>query len=199
MLFRMRGRGRTSSLIAGVMSPRRRAAVMAGVLASVSVVALGTASAASQGAGESATSAVQAAPATEAARKHWQPPRDRSAGARGPGAESGRTDTGFLIRDVSPGQFSGWWNQSHGKGVSVTWMAPSGRDPYDGWDWVEIQDGIGKRVTWDWVCGNAHCGAYGSTLIDANLTKGREYKALYWSDGGRVAKGNLQAEFDFRG
>ncbi|RFC77863.1 hypothetical protein DXZ75_08515 [Streptomyces sp. AcE210] len=117
---------------------------MAGVLVSVSVVALGTAAAASQGSG---------------------------------------------IR--------GYWYQSHIKGVSVTWVAPSGRDPYNGWDWIEIQDSNGRRVTWDWACGNANCGAYGSTLIDANLTKGAEYKALYYSDGGRVTRGTLQAEFEF--
>ncbi|MGI5466228.1 hypothetical protein [Streptomyces sp. CA-132043] len=83
------------------------------------------------------------------------------------------------------------------KGVSVTWMTPSGRDPYDGWDWIEIVDQNNRRVTWDWACGQDHCGAYGSTLISANLEKGMEYKALYWSDGGRVTKGRLQAEFEF--
>ncbi|MGW2918773.1 hypothetical protein ACWDBF_13040 [Streptomyces angustmyceticus] len=197
MLFRTRGKGRVSFFIARALAPRRRAAVLAGVLASVSVVALGTASAASQGAGEPATAAVQAAPATEAARKHWQPPTDRSAGPGASGKESGRAGTGFLIREVSPAQFRGWWSQPHAKGVSVTWRTPPERDPYDGWDWIEIQDSNGKRVTWDWVCGNAHCGAYGSTLIEAHLMKGAEYKALYWSDGGRATEGDLRAEFAF--
>ncbi len=40
-----------------------------------------------------------------------------------------------------------------------------------------------RRVTWDWARGQDHCGAYGSTLISANLEKGMKHKALYWSDG----------------
>ncbi|WP_328686884.1 hypothetical protein OHT20_36550 [Streptomyces caniferus] len=197
MLFRTRGWGRISSLCAGINTPRRRAAVMAGVLSSVSVVALGTASAASQGSGESTTAAVQAAPKTDLVRRHWQPPTVRHGRPGDPGTERGKLNTGILISDVSPGQFRGWWYQSHVKGVSVTWMTPSGRDPYDGWDWIEIQDSNGKRVTWDWACGNAHCGPHGSTLIGVNLKKGAEYKALYWSDGGRGTEGRLRAEFDF--
>ncbi|GGU96751.1 hypothetical protein GCM10010211_75110 [Streptomyces albospinus] len=198
MVFRARGKGRISSLCARANTPRRRAAVMAGVFASVSVMALGTASAVSQDSGESTTAAVQAAPATDSAREHWEPLTHRSRGAGDPGTEPGRINTDFLISEVSPAQFRGWWYQSHVKGVDVTWVAPSGRDPYDGWDWIEIVDGSGKRVTWDWVCGNAHCGAFGSTLIGANLKKGEEYKALYWSDGGRVTHGRLRAEFEFR-
>ncbi|MFB6441238.1 hypothetical protein ACFCVY_31430 [Streptomyces sp. NPDC056411] len=159
---------------------------------------LGTASAASQVSGEPTTGAVQAAPATDAVRNHWQPSTDRGAAPGATGAQSGKANTDFLISDVSPGRFRGWRYESHVMGVNVTWMTPSGRDPYDGWDWIEIQDSNGKRVTWDWACGNAHCGAYGSTLIGANLKEGMEYKALYWSDGGRVAKGRLQAEFAFR-
>ncbi|MEV0374946.1 hypothetical protein AB0I10_35090 [Streptomyces sp. NPDC050636] len=170
---------------------------MAGALVSVSVVALGTASAASQGSGKSTTAAVQAAPAGDSAREHWQPPMDKKEGPGDPGAEPGKINTTYLISEVSPAQYRGWWYQSHLTGVSVTWMAPSGRDPYNGWDWIEIQDANGKRVTWDWACGNDHCGAYGSTLIQAKLTKGAEYKVLYWSDGGRVTKGTLQAEFEF--
>ncbi|WP_326771950.1 hypothetical protein [Streptomyces sp. NBC_01445] len=195
MLFRTRGTGKASSLWAGANPPRRRAAVMAGVLASVSAVALGTASAASQGSEEPTTAAVQAVPAADSAREHWQPPTVRSDGPEDP--HPGKINTDYLISEVSPAQFRGYWYQSHVKGVSVTWVAPSGRDPYNGWDWIEIQDSNGKRVTWDWACGNANCGAYGSTLIDANLTKGAEYKALYYSDGGRVTRGTLQAEFEF--
>ncbi|WP_407547732.1 hypothetical protein QOM21_01910 [Streptomyces sp. Pv4-95] len=168
---------------------------MAGLLASVSVVALGTASAASPGAGEPTKAAAQGAPAADSTREHWQPPTARSAGPEDP--KPGEINTDYLISEVSPAQFRGYWYQSHVKGVSVTWVAPSGRDPYNGWDWIEIQDSNGKRVTWDWACGNANCGAYGSTLIDANLTKGAEYKALYYSDGGRVTKGQLRAEFKF--
>ncbi|MGG2463876.1 hypothetical protein ACO0M4_29490 [Streptomyces sp. RGM 3693] len=153
-------------------TPRWRAAVMAGVLASVSVVTLGTASAASQGPEESTKAAVQAAPATDSAREHWQPPTHQNDGPGNPGTEPGKLNTDYMISEVSPGQFRGWWSQSHVKGVNVTWVAPSGRDPYDGWDWIEIVDGKGKRVTWDWTCGNAHCGAFGSTLIGANLTSG---------------------------
>ena len=197
MLFRTRGGGTVSSLYAGAKSPRRRAAVMAGVLASVSVVALGTASAASQGSGESTSAAVQPAPATDAVRERWQPPTGQSEGAGAPGAEPGKINTDFVIREVSPAQYKGWWHQTHVKGISVTWLAPSGQDPYGSWDWIEIQDSNGKRVTWDWACGHDHCGGYGSTLISANLKKGAEYKALYWSDGGRVTKGGLRAEFAF--
>ncbi|MFD3475247.1 hypothetical protein [Streptomyces sp. NPDC058695] len=195
MLFRTRGTGKASSLRAGANPPRRRAAVMAGVLASVSAVALGTASAASQGSEEPTAAAVQAAPAADSARAHWRPPTVRSDGPEDP--HPGKINTDYLISEVSPAQFRGYWYQSHVKGVSVTWVAPSGRDPYNGWDWIEIQDSNGKRVTWDWACGNANCGAYGSTLIDANLTKGAEYKALYYSDGGRVTRGTVQAEFEF--
>lgn len=195
MLFRTRGTGKASSLRAGANPPRRRAAIMAGVLASVSAVALGTASAASQGSEKPTTAAAQAAPAADSAREHWQPPTVQSDGPADP--QPGKINTDYLISEVSPAQFRGYWYQSHVKGVSVTWVAPSGRDPYNGWDWIEIQDSNGKRVTWDWACGNANCGAYGSTLIDANLTKGAEYKALYYSDGGRVTRGTLQAEFEF--
>lgn len=195
MLFRTRGKDKVSSLSTGADAPRRRTAVMAGVLVSVSVVALGTAAAASQGSGEPTKPAAHAAPRADSAREHWQPPTVRSDGSEGP--HPGEINTAYLISEVSPAQFRGYWYQSHVKGVSVTWVAPSGRDPYNGWDWIEIQDSNGKRVTWDWACGNANCGAYGSTLIDANLTKGAEYKALYYSDGGRVTKGTLQAEFEF--
>lgn len=171
---------------------------MAGLLVSVSVVALGTAAAASQGSAEptkaAAQAAAQAAPGADSARERWQPPTVRSE-VEDP--HPGKINTDYLISEVSPAQFRGYWYQSHITGVSVTWVAPSGRDPYKGWDWIEIQDSNGKRVTWDWACGNANCGAYGSTLIDANLTKGAEYKALYYSDGGRVTKGTLQAEFEF--
>lgn len=195
MLFRTRGKRKVSSLYAGVNTPRRRAAVMAGVFASVSVVALGTASAASQGPEKSATAAVQAAPATDSAREHWQPPTHQSPGD--PGAESPILNADYLISEVSPAQHRGWWYQSHLTGINVTWMTPSGRDPYDGWDWIEIVDSKGNRITWDWACGNDYCGAYGSTMIGLHLNKGEEYKALYWSDGGRVTKGNLRAEFEF--
>ncbi|MFG2518562.1 hypothetical protein [Streptomyces sp. NPDC048527] len=169
---------------------------MAGVLVSVSVVGLGTAAAAQQGSEEPKKAAAQSASAADSAREHWQPPTVRSDGP-GEDPHPGEINTDYLISEVSPAQFRGYWYQSHVKGVSVTWVAPSGRDPYNGWDWIEIQDSNGKRVTWDWACGNANCGAYGSTLIDANLTKGAEYKALYYSDGGRVTKGTLQAEFEF--
>ncbi|MEU9498013.1 hypothetical protein [Streptomyces sp. NPDC048196] len=179
-------------------APRRRAAVMAGVLAGVSVVALGTASAAPQeDSGKSTKAAVQAAPATDSARKHWQPPKDRGEGSGARGAAYPVLNADYLISEVSPAQYRGWWYQSHLTGINVTWMTPSGRDPYDGWDWIEIIDSKGNRITWDWVCGNAHCGAYGSTMIGLHLNKGEEYKALYWSDGGRVTKGNLRAEFEF--
>ncbi|TJZ54646.1 hypothetical protein FCH28_12965 [Streptomyces piniterrae] len=170
---------------------------MAGVLVSVSVVALGPASAAPQGSGEPTKAAAQAAPAADSAREHWQPPTHRDGGPGDPGTEPGKINTDYLISEVSPAQFRGYWYQSHINGVSVTWVAPSGRDPYNTWDWIEILDSNGKRVTWDWACGNANCGAYGSTLIDAKLTKGAEYRALYYSDGGRVTKGTLQAEFEF--
>ncbi|QHC23746.1 hypothetical protein [Streptomyces sp. GS7] len=170
--------------------PRRRAAVMAGVLASVSVVALGTASAASQGSGRSTTAAVQAVPATDSVREHWQPPTHQSPG-------DPAINTNYPISEVSPAQYRGWWYQSHLTGIDVTWMTPSGRDPYDGWDWIEILDSKGNRITWDWACGNAHCGSYGSTMIGMWMNKGEEYKARYWSDGGRVTKGHLQAESDF--
>ncbi|MFC7308855.1 hypothetical protein ACFQVC_32150 [Streptomyces monticola] len=162
-----------------------------------SVVALGTASAASQGAGESTKAAAPAAASPDSERERRQPPQDRRDGPGDPGAEPGKLNTDYLINEVSPAQFRGYWYQSHINGVSVTWVAPSGRDPYDGWDWIEILDSNGKRVTWDWACGNANCGAYGSTLIDAKLEKGAEYKALYYSDGGRVTKGQLRAEFEF--
>ncbi|MFJ8675706.1 hypothetical protein [Streptomyces sp. NPDC093589] len=195
MLSRTQGKGRLSSLYAGANAPRWRTAVMAGALVTVSVVALGTASAASQGSEEPTQAAVQAAPATDSVREHWKPPTVRSDGPAGP--QPGKINTDYLISEVSPAQFRGYWYQSHVKGVSVTWVAPSGRDPYNGWDWIEIQDSNAKRVTWDWACGNANCGAYGSTLIDAKLTKGAKYKALYFSDGGRVTKGHLQAEFEF--
>lgn len=195
MLFRTRGKDKVSSLSAGADTPRRRAAVMAGVLVIVSVVALGTAAAASQGSGEPVKPAAHAAPGADSAREQWQPPTVRSDGPEDP--HPGEINTAYLISEVAPAQFRGYWYQSHVKGFSVTWVAPSGRDPYNGWDWIEIQDSNGKRVTWDWACGNANCGAYGSTLIDANLTKGAEYKALYYSDGGRVTKGTLQAEFEF--
>ncbi|MFE3649391.1 hypothetical protein ACFXO2_16420 [Streptomyces sp. NPDC059152] len=199
MLFRTRGMGgRISSLCARANTPRRRAAVMAGVLAAVSVAALGTASAASQDSEESTRAAVQAAPATESARRHWQPPTARSGAPAVLGTEPGKINTGFLISAVLPGQYKDRWYQTDVKGISVTWTAPSGRDPYDGWDWIEIQDGDGKRVTWDWVCGQGHCGAYGSTLISANLKKGEQYTAVYWSDGGRATKGREQATFAFR-
>ncbi|WEB38046.1 hypothetical protein MOV08_01115 [Streptomyces yunnanensis] len=174
-----------------------RAAVMAGVLASVSVVALGTASAASQGSERSTTAAAQAAPATNSAREHWQPPTHQKVGPGDPKAEFPTINADYLISDVSPAQYRGWWYQSHLTGINVTWMTPSGRDPYDGWDWIEITDSKGNRITWDWACGNAHCGAYGSTMIGMHLNKGEEYKAYYWSDGGRVTKGHLRAEFDF--
>ncbi|WP_438489785.1 hypothetical protein [Streptomyces sp. S186] len=191
MLFRTPGKGKISSLCARANTPQRRAAVMAGVLAGVSVMALGTASAAPQGPEKPTTAAVQAAPATDSARReHWQPPAHQS-----PGYPVLNAD--YLISDVSPAQYRGWWYQSHLTGINVTWMTSSGRDPYDGWDWIEIVDSKGKRITWDWVCGNAHCGAYGSTMIGLHLNKGEEYKALYWSDGGRVTKGHLRAEFDF--
>lgn len=193
MAFRTRAMGKVSSLYAGVNTPRRRAAVLAGVLASVSVVALGTASAAPQGAEKSTTAAVQAAPATDSAREHWQPPKHQKVGR----AESPTLNADYLISEVSPAQHRGWWYQSHITGINVTWMTPSGRDPYDGWDWIEIIDRKGNRVAWDWACGNDHCGAYGSTMIGLNLNKGEEYRALYWSDGGRVTKGNLRAEFEF--
>ncbi|SOE10260.1 hypothetical protein SAMN06272775_1314 [Streptomyces sp. 2323.1] len=195
MSFRTRGKRKVSSLYAGVNTPRRRAAVMAGVLASVSVVALGTASAASQGPEKSATAAVQAAPATDSAREHWQPPTHQGPGDLG--AESPILNADYLISEVSPAQHRGWWYQSHLTGINVTWMTPSGRDPYDGWDWIEIIDSKGKRITWDWACGNDHCGAYGSTMIGLHLNKGEQYRALYWSDGGRVTKGHLRAEFEF--
>ncbi|WP_244942579.1 hypothetical protein [Streptomyces sioyaensis] len=189
--------GKVSSLYAGVNTPRRRAAVMAGVLASVSVIALGTASAASQGAEKSTTAAVQPAPATDSAREHWQPPTHPKVGPGDAGAEFPILNADYLISEVSPAQHRGWWYQSHLTGINVTWMTPSGRDPYDGWDWIEIIDSKGNRVTWDWACGNDHCGAYGSTMISLRLNKGEEYRALYWSDGGRVTKGNLRAEFEF--
>lgn len=197
MVFRTRGRGKVSSLYAGVNTPRRRAAVMAGVLASVSVVALGTASAAPQDSGKSTTAAVQPAPATDSARAHWQPPTHQKVSPGDPKAEFPTMNADYLISEVSPAQHRGWWYQSHLTGINVTWMAPSGRDPYDGWDWIEITDSKGNRVTWDWACGNDHCGAYGSTMIGLHLNKGEEYKAFYWSDGGRVTKGHLRAEFDF--
>ncbi|MGP3991506.1 hypothetical protein [Streptomyces sp. 3N207] len=180
---------------------RNRPAVLAAAAATsallLTAVALGSASATSPGSEEPAKAAVQAAPAADSTRESWQPPTDQSLGRRNLAAEQDKVNTDFLISDVSPGQFKGWWYQSHIKGVNVTWMAPSGRDPYDGWDWIEILDSNGKRVTWDWACGTSHCGAYGSTLIDTKLTKGMEYKALYWSDGGRITKGTLQAEFEF--
>ncbi|MFJ9615228.1 hypothetical protein [Streptomyces noursei] len=179
-------------------TPRRRTAVLAGVLATVSVVALGTASAASQGSERSTTAAVQAAPATNSTREHWQPPTNQSSGDpthQDPGDPA--LNTNYLISQVSPAQYRGWWYQSHLTGINVTWMTPSGRDPYNGWDWIEIVDSKGNRITWDWACGNAHCGAYGSTMIGMSMNKGEEYKARYWSDGGRVTKGHVQAEFEF--
>lgn len=189
MLFRTRDKGKIASLSAGMNTPRRRGAVVAGVLACVSVVALGTSTAASQ--------STQAAPAADSAREHWQPPthQGKALGAAGTQQESLNTD--FLINDVTPAQFRGSWYQSHIKGINVTWMAPSGRDAYDRWDWIEIVNREGKRVAWDWACGNAHCAAYGSTLIDVELQHGAEFKARYWSDAGRVSQGRLQAEFEF--
>ncbi|MFC9283064.1 hypothetical protein [Streptomyces collinus] len=174
-------------------TPRRRGAVVAGVLAGVSVVALGTSTAASQ----PTRSAVRAASAADAGRGHWQPRPPRSEGPRAALRERERLNTDFLVNDVTPAQFRGSWYQSHIKGINVTWMAPSGRDAYDGWDWIEIVNSDGKRVAWDWACGNAHCGAYGSTLIDVDLQHGREFRARYWSDAGRVSNGRLQAEFEF--
>ncbi|MER7026204.1 MULTISPECIES: hypothetical protein [Streptomyces] len=156
----------------------------------MSVVALGTASAASQGSEKSTTAVAQAAPATDSTRAHWQPPTHQSA------ADS-EVNTDYLINEVSPAQHGGSWYQSHLNGINVTWVAPSGRDPYDGWDWIEIVDSHGKRITWDWACANAHCDAYGSTMISKELNEGEKYQARYWSDGGRVTKGHLQAEFDF--
>lgn len=197
MLFRTRGKGRVSSLYARVNTPRRRAAVTAGVLATVSVVALGTASAAPQGPAKSATTAVQPAPATESVRERRQPPAHEKVSPGRPGAKSPTLDADYLISEVSPAQHRGWWHRPHLNGIHVTWMAPSERDPYDGWDWIEILDSKDHRVAWDRVCGNDHCGAHGSTLIGLRLNKGEEYRALYWSDGGRVTKGHLRAEFDF--
>lgn len=118
MLFRTRGKGKVSSLYAGVNTPRRRAAVMAGVLASVSVVALGAASAASQGSEKSTTAAVQAAPATDSAREHWQPPTHQS-----PGDPAINTD--YLISEVSPAQYRGWWFQSHLNGIVTPLSDPA--------------------------------------------------------------------------
>ncbi|MFJ9819290.1 hypothetical protein ACIRU3_29345 [Streptomyces sp. NPDC101151] len=172
---------------------RRRGAVVAGVLASVSVVALGTSTAASQ----STQAAVPTAPAADSAREHWQPPTHQNQGPGAAGTAQEQLNTDYLINDVTPAQFRGSWYQSHIEGINVTWMAPSGRDAYDGWDWIEIVNRDGKRVAWDWACGNAHCAAYGSTLIDVSLQHGAEFKARYWSDGGRVTKGHLQAEFEF--
>lgn len=194
-MFRTRGKGKISSLSTGAGKPRRRTAVMAGVLVGVSVVALGTASAASQDSGKPTKAAAQAAPSADSAREHWQPPRNRTADIEDP--RPGQINTDYLISEVSPTQYRGWWYQSHLNGVSVTWVAPSGRDPYNGSDWIEIVDSNGRRVAWDWACGNTNCGAYGSTLINANLTKGAEYKARYYSDAGRVTRGTLQAEFEF--
>ncbi len=107
MLFRTRGKGKVSSLHAGANTPRRRTAVMAGVLVSMSVVALGTASAASQGSGEPTKAAVQAAPATDSAREHWQPPTHRNGGPGDPGKEPCKINTDYLISEVSPAQFRG--------------------------------------------------------------------------------------------
>ncbi|MER6048630.1 hypothetical protein ABT168_14430 [Streptomyces sp. NPDC001793] len=198
MLFRTLGKGRISSLCARANTPQRRTAVMAGVLASVSMMALGTASAAPQAPEKPTTAAVQKAPATDSAREHWQPPTQQNSGDpthQDPGDPALNTD--YLISEVSPAQYRGWWYQSHLTGINVTWTTPSGRDPYNGRDWIEIVDSKGKRITWDWACGNAHCGAYGSTVIGMSTNKGEEYKARYWSDGGRGTKGRLRAEFEF--
>ncbi|MEU4850119.1 hypothetical protein [Streptomyces gilvosporeus] len=170
---------------------------MAGVLATVSAVALGTASAAPQGPGKSTTATVQSAPATSSARERWQPPTHQGGDPTHQDPGDPALNTNYLISEVSPAQYRGWWYQSHLTGINVTWTTPSGRDPYDGWDWIEIVDMNGHRITGDWACGNAHCGAYGSTMIGLYLNKGEEYEARYWSGGGRVTKGRLQAEFEF--
>ncbi|MER7989222.1 hypothetical protein ABTY53_27045 [Streptomyces noursei] len=179
-------------------TPRWRAAVTAGVLASASVVALGAASATPQGSDGSTRAAVQAAPKTESARGLRQPPTHRAEGPEAPGTGPEKLDADFVIKEVSPARFRSSGYPSYLSGVSVTWRVPTGRDPHGGRDWIEIVDGNGQRVTWDWACRNARCGATGSTLITANLRRHAAYQARYWSDRGRVAKGRLRAEREFR-
>ncbi|GAA2688737.1 hypothetical protein [Streptomyces lunalinharesii] len=198
MSFRTRGKGRISSLCARADAARWRAAVTAGVLASASVVALGAASAAPQEPDGAVRAAVQAAPKTESARGLWQPPAHRNDGPGAPGPGPGKLDAGFGIEAVSPAQSRSSSYPSYLGGVDVTWRVPTGRDPHDGRDWIEIVDGNGRRVTWDWACRTVHCGANGSTSITANLRRDAAYKALYWSDRSRGAEGRLRAEFAFR-
>ncbi|MFE7316584.1 hypothetical protein ACFU7T_26340 [Streptomyces sp. NPDC057555] len=175
-------------------TPKRRAAIVAGVIASASVVLLGTASAEPHSSVEPATATAQTAAAVDSAHGRWQPPADKHGDVKATEAD---INADYLISDVAPAQFGGRRNQSHVRGISVTWRAPSGRDPYDGWDWIEILDSHSKRVTWDWACAKDHCDAYGSTLIDKALTKGKRYVAVYWSDGGRGTKGTARAVFPF--
>src|SRR5262245_7886774 len=121
MLFRTRGKVKISSLREGGNPSRRRAAVMAGVLASVTVVALGTATAASQDSGKPAAAAAHSAPAGDSARENWQPPADKKDGARASAtAQEEAPNTTYLINEVTPGQFRGSWYQSHIEGINVT-------------------------------------------------------------------------------
>ncbi len=198
MSFRTRGRSTISSLCTRANTSRWRAAVTAGVLASASVVALGAASAAPQGSDGSTRAAVQAAPKTESTRGLWSPPTHRTEGPEAPGTGPGMLDADFVIEGVSPAQLRSSAYPTYLGGVSVTWRVPTGRDPHAGRDWIEIVDGNGQRVTWDWACRQAHCGANGATPVAANLRRHAAYKALYWSDRSRVAKGRLRAEFAFR-
>ncbi|GHF48210.1 hypothetical protein GCM10010218_32110 [Streptomyces mashuensis] len=102
-------------------------------------------------------------------------------------------NTDYLINDVLPGQSGG------GRGVSVQWITPSGRNPYKEWDWIEIKKGgaDGKRVTWEWACPKNDCDAVGSTLVAMTPQRGQKYTAVYWSNGGRVTNGTRRATFEF--
>ncbi|MEV6204205.1 RICIN domain-containing protein [Streptomyces sp. NPDC051771] len=109
--------------------------------------------------------------------------------------DSPPVNTDYLIVDVAKAQATGR------TGVSVHWIGPDHRNPYQEWDWIEVLESGGSRVTWDWVCPKKsnHCdGADGATFIDTgDLPSTKVYTIKYWSNGGVVSYGTLRATAEF--
>ncbi|MEU7024557.1 RICIN domain-containing protein [Streptomyces sp. NPDC046203] len=109
--------------------------------------------------------------------------------------DSPPVNTDYLVVDVAKAQAPGR------TGVSVHWIGPDHRNPYREWDWIEVLDSSGSRVTWDWVCPKKsnHCdGADGATFIDTgDLPSTKVYTVKYWSNGGVVSYGTLRATAEF--
>ncbi|MFE4328347.1 RICIN domain-containing protein [Streptomyces sp. NPDC056831] len=110
-------------------------------------------------------------------------------------ADEPAINTEFLIVDVAKAQAAGR------SGVSVHWIGPTKRNPYNTSDWIDIRDESGSRMQWDWVCPQtaSNCdGANGATFINVTtLQPGKKYTITYWSDGGKVSNGTLRASAEF--